>query len=71
METVFSVLLRCLAQTQSTTKGVVRLVNKLDSSKNLQFKITDIDFTNATSTPPGYFIFDVENLASSSSNPIQ
>ena len=33
-----------LSQTQSTTKGVVRLVNKLDSSKNLQFKITDIDF---------------------------
>ena len=59
-----------LSQTQSTTKGVVRLVNKLDSSKNLQFKITDIDFTNATgSSTPGYFIFDVENVASSSSNP--
>ena len=59
-----------LSQTQSTTKGVIRLVDKLDSSKNLQFKITDIDFTNATgSSTPGYFIFDVENVASSSSNP--
>ena len=59
-----------LSQTQSTTKGVIRLVDKLDSSKNLQFKITDIDFTNATgSSTPGYFIFNVENLASSSSNP--
>ena len=59
-----------LSQTQSTTKGVVRLVSKFDSTKNLQFKITDIDFTNATgSSTPGYFIFDVENVASSSSNP--
>ena len=59
-----------LSQTQSSTKGVVRLVNKFDSTKNLQFKITDIDFTNATgSSTPGYFIFNVENVASSSSNP--
>ena len=59
-----------LSQTQSSTKGVVRLVNKFDSTKNLQFKITDIDFTNATgSSAPGYFIFDVENVASSTSNP--
>ena len=66
---VFS-FIEMLSQTQSTTKGVVRLVNKLDSSKNLQFKITDIDFSNATgSSTPGYFIFDVENVASSSSNP--
>ena len=66
---VFS-FIEMLSQTQSTTKGVVRLVDKLDSSKNLQFKITNIDFTNATgSSAPGYFIFDVENVASSSSNP--
>ena len=66
---VFS-FIEMLSQTQSTTKGVVRLVSKFDSSKNLQFKITDIDFTNATgSSTPGYFIFDVENVASSSSNP--
>ena len=68
-DSVYS-FIEMLSQTQSSTKGVVRLVNKLDSSKNLQFKITNIDFTNATgSSAPGYFIFDVENVASSSSNP--
>ena len=68
-DSVYS-FIEMLSQTQSSTKGVVRLVNKLDSSKNLQFKITDIDFSNATgSSTPGYFIFDVENVASSSLNP--
>ena len=68
-DSVYS-FIEMLSQTQSTTKGVVRLVNKFNSSKNLQFKITNIDFTNATgSSTPGYFIFDVENVASSSLNP--
>jgi len=68
-DSVYS-FIEMLNQTQSSTKGVVRLVNKFNSSKNLQFKITNIDFTNATgSTTPGYFIFDVENVASSSLNP--